>query len=55
LIGRLDSKIDRLQSTIEAKMDRNQVQVMDALHRMKIYSQVLERLARVESKLQSVA
>jgi hypothetical protein len=51
----LETKIDRVQSTLDAKMDKNQAQVMDALHRMEAYSQVLERLARVESKLQSVA
>jgi hypothetical protein len=50
-----DGKIDRVQTSLEAKIDRNHMQVMDTLHRMEIYSQVLERLARLESKLQNVA
>jgi len=58
-VGQLDNslntKIDRVQAALETKMDRNQAQVMDAFHRMENYSQVLERLARLESKMQNVA
>lgn len=47
----VEKKIDAL----DAKIDRNQVQLMDELHRMENYTAVLERLARLESKLQQVA
>jgi hypothetical protein len=36
-------------------MERNQAQVLDTLHRMENYSHILERLARLENKLQNVA
>jgi hypothetical protein len=45
----------RSTDSLESKMDRNQAQVLDTLHRMENYSIILERLARVESKLQNVA
>jgi flagellar capping protein FliD len=58
----LDTKIDRHQAhvekrfdSLEGKMERNQAQVLDTLNRMENYSLILERLARVESKLQNVA
>ncbi len=52
---KLDAKIDRNQAHLEAKIDRNQAQVLDTLNRMETYAHVLERLARLESKLQNVA
>jgi predicted nucleic acid-binding Zn-ribbon protein len=52
---KLDAKIERNQAHLDAKIDRNQAQVLDTLNRMETYAHVLERLARVESKLQSVA
>ncbi len=51
----LGRKVDNIQTALEARMERNHHQVMDALHRMENYSQILERLARVKSKLQNVA
>ena len=51
----LESKVDRVQTVLESKIDRNHTQVMDALHRMENYTLVMERLARVEAKLQNVA
>jgi tetrahydromethanopterin S-methyltransferase subunit G len=51
----LESKVDRVQTVLESKIDRNLTQVMDALHRMENYTLVMERLARVEAKLQNVA
>jgi len=36
-------------------MDRNQNQLMDTLRRMELQNQILERLARLESKMQNVA
>ncbi len=50
-VGALDSKTDKL----ETKIDRNQAQVLDTLNRMETYAHVLERSARLESKLQNVA
>ena len=47
--------VDRRFDSLEGKMDRNQVQVLETLHRMENYSHILERLARLESKLQNVA
>jgi len=65
----VDKRFDALESSIgkrfdafgkkfdvlENKMERNQAQVLDTLHRMENYSDVLERLARLESKAQNVA
>ncbi|MGA2851532.1 MAG: hypothetical protein ABSE46_21220 [Terracidiphilus sp.] len=65
----VDKRFDALESSIgkrfdafgkkfdvlENKMERNQAQVLDTLHRMENYSHVLERLARLESKAQNVA
>jgi predicted nucleic acid-binding Zn-ribbon protein len=47
----LDSKTGKL----DAKIDRNQVQVLDAIHRMEKRTAVMERVARLESKMQNVA
>jgi tetrahydromethanopterin S-methyltransferase subunit G len=51
---RFDS-VDKRFDSLEGKMERNQAQVLDTLQRMENYSHILERLARVESKLQNVA
>ena len=51
----LEAKIDRSQAELDAKIDRNQTQVLDTLHRMENYTLVMERLARLEGKLQNVA
>jgi tetrahydromethanopterin S-methyltransferase subunit G len=51
---RFDS-IDKRFDSIETKMERNQAQVLDTLHRMENYTVVMERLARLESKIQNVA
>jgi tetrahydromethanopterin S-methyltransferase subunit G len=51
----LETKVDRVQMTLEARMERNHTEVMDALRRMENYSLLTERLARVEAKLQNVA
>ena len=51
----LESRVDKRFDSLENKIERNQTQVLETLHRMENYSQVLERLARVESKLQNVA
>jgi peptidoglycan hydrolase CwlO-like protein len=54
-IDKLDAKFDRKFESIESKMDRNQAQVVETLHRIENYGHVPERLARLESKLQNVA
>ena len=51
----MEAKIDHNQAHLEGKIDRNQAQVLDTLHRMENYTQVMERLARLEGKLQNVA
>jgi tetrahydromethanopterin S-methyltransferase subunit G len=51
----LETKVDKRSDSLESKIDRNQAQVLETLHRMENYSHVLERLARVETKLQNVA
>jgi conjugal transfer/entry exclusion protein len=51
----VDSRFDRVQAAIDARLDRNHNQVMDTLHRMEMQNQILERIARIESKLQNVA
>jgi chromosome segregation ATPase len=50
-LGALQSKLEAL----DAKFDRNQAQIMDSLHQWGNIAQILERLAKVESKLQNVA
>ena len=51
----LETEVDKRFDSLEGKMERNQAQVLDTLQRMENYSHILERLARVESKLQNVA
>jgi tetrahydromethanopterin S-methyltransferase subunit G len=51
----LQTTVDKRFESLEGKMERNQSQVLDTLHRMENYSHILERLARVETKLQNVA
>ena len=51
----LEAKIDKRTDELEAKIDRNQTQLLDTLHRMETYTQVIERLARLEGKMQNVA
>jgi hypothetical protein len=51
----LNSRTGRNQKTLETTIDNSQAQTIAAPHRMENYNQVLERLARFESKLQSVA
>jgi flagellar capping protein FliD len=51
----LETKTEKRFDSLEGKMERNQAQILDTLHRMENYSHILERLARVESKLQNVA
>ena len=50
-----ENSVDKRFNSLEGKIERNQAQVLDTLHRMENYSHILERLARVESKLQNVA
>ena len=54
-VASLDAKTDKRADRLESKIDRNQTQLMDTLHRMENYTQVLERLARLESKVQNAA
>ena len=51
----LETNVEKRFDSLESKMERNQTQVLDTLHRMENYSHILERLARLESKLQNVA
>ena len=50
-----ETSVDKRFDTFESKMERNQAQVLETLHRMENYSHILERLARLENKLQNVA
>jgi tetrahydromethanopterin S-methyltransferase subunit G len=50
-----ENSVDKRFNSLEGKIERNQAQVLDTLQRMENYSHILERLARVESKLQNVA
>jgi hypothetical protein len=54
-VDELEARLDKRADVLETKIDRNQTQVMDTLHRMENYAQVMERLARLEGKLQNVA
>jgi chromosome segregation ATPase len=47
--------VERRFDSFESKMERNQAEVLDMLRRMENYSHLLERVARLESKLQNVA
>jgi tetrahydromethanopterin S-methyltransferase subunit G len=51
----LETKIDTVQAKSEKKIDENHSQVMETLRKIETQNQILERLARVESKLQHVA
>jgi tetrahydromethanopterin S-methyltransferase subunit G len=51
----LKTEVDKRFDSLDSKIERSQTQVLDTLNRMENYSHVLERLARVESKLQNVA
>jgi tetrahydromethanopterin S-methyltransferase subunit G len=51
----LETSVEKRLDSFESKMERNQAQVLDTLHRMENYSHILERLARLENKLQNVA
>ncbi len=51
----LDANVEKRFDSLESKMERNQIQVLETLHRMENHSHILERPARVESKLQNVA
>jgi flagellar capping protein FliD len=56
--ARTEKELGTLQSRLEAldaKFDKNQAQIMDSLHQWGNIAQILERLAKVESKLQNVA
>ena len=57
LDNKLESKIETLDNKLESKIDRNQAMIMDALHRIETqtYSSLLERIVRIEAKLQNVA
>jgi hypothetical protein len=48
---RIETKLDRVRTTLGIKMNENRAQRMDALQRTESPNQVLERLARVDSKL----
>ena len=50
-----ENSVDKRFNSLEGEIERNQAQVLDTLQRMENYSHILERLARVESKLQNVA
>jgi hypothetical protein len=52
---RYQAQIEKRFDSLEAKMERNYVDGMGALHRLENYNLLAERLARVESKLQNVA
>jgi tetrahydromethanopterin S-methyltransferase subunit G len=51
----LETSVDKRFDSVESKMERNQAQLLDTLHRMENYTHILERLALLENKLQKVA
>ncbi len=51
-VASLDAKTDKRADQLETKIDRNQTQLMDTLHRMENCTHVM---ARLEGKLQNVA
>ena len=51
----LETNFEKRFDSLESKMERNQAQVLETRHRMENYTHILERLARLESKLQNVA
>ena len=56
-IDAFETRKNRNRNQFETRMDRNHTELMDTLRRVEnyIYIDLLERLARVESKLQNVA
>ncbi len=54
-VDALNAKLDRQVDAINAKADKNHTEVMDAIRRMEAYHLLAERLARLESKVQSAA
>jgi polyhydroxyalkanoate synthesis regulator phasin len=54
-LAAVEAKLEARISTVESTMERNHKEVMDSLHRMEAFNLLSERLARVETKLQSVA
>jgi len=56
-LGLFEGAESKIEFSFEERIDGNHKQLMEALHRMegRMRAQVLERLARVESKLQNVA
>ena len=54
----LDKRMDGFDKRMvgfDAKLDRNHSELMGAIHRVENYTAVLERLARLEAKIQSAA
>ena len=56
-IDAFETRKNRNRNQFETRMDRNHTELMDTLRRVEnyIYLDLLERLARVESRLQNVA
>ena len=50
-----ETAVDKRFDSLEGKIEHNQAQVLDTLCRMENYTLVMERLARLESKIQNVA
>jgi Skp family chaperone for outer membrane proteins len=57
LENKLESKIETTENKLESKIDRNHAMIMETLHRIETqtYSSLLERIVRMEVKLQNVA
>ncbi len=51
LAARMEKRLDAM----DAKMERDQNQIMDTLHRMESYHQLAEQIVKVEGKLQQAA
>ena len=47
--------IEKKAASLDATIDRNQTQVIETPRRSEIFALVMERLARLEGKLQNVA
>lgn len=54
-VDSFEARMEKRFEALDAKIDRDHSKVMDTLRRMETYSQILERLARLESKMQNVA
>jgi hypothetical protein len=56
-LGLLDSGESKIEFSFEERVDGNRKRMMEQLHGMedRMRAQIVERLARVESKLQNVA